>query len=124
MCEVSYDGETVDGWSQKQVKARRWHYCASCHGVIAAGDLYLRHFYVEDRMPFAEKQCLPCAKISGAYTEAHRVEWTPCALRDALESCVDGEPEGSEISVRWVQLLAEMNARRTARNAWATQETT
>lgn len=117
MCDVSYDDEPAEVWSNVEITARKQHQCSTCDGLIRPGQVYVKHFSVFDGRPSSEKVCPSCVALIEKYKELHDgASWVPSHMRHAVDDCIEQElddpEEGSSKRIRmWRAELRKMDAR-------------
>lgn len=140
MCDGpdSGDYESFRFYEVRDVKARKPHVCACCHGAIAAGDTYRRAAAGWEGTAISEAMCSSCAEAADAYETEHNFHTMPSGIEPLIEECVAeyameaklirrrGPPPPDEAAkadvaeagaARWQRYLDDMKARATAREA-------
>ena len=75
-CDMSiggdYDGDTPAFFSQRMVKARKYHVCYECRGQIAPGQPYQLTVGKWEGNFDTFKFCAPCVEIASEFTDGAR----------------------------------------------------
>lgn len=110
MCFV--DLEPCEVWDERDRKARKEHKCSACGGKITVGSLYVVHFNVFEGEAKSDKMCKPCEAARREFAKDHDgMLCMPRELINMIRECI-GEEGGEEFAnPRWIELIAEMNAR-------------
>lgn len=106
MCD--YDGEYLDVYDTKQVKARKEHRCGSCGRTIQPGEIYTQINWVWEGKAGVEKQCSDCKLVSDRFNREHNTYPLPSDLPDALHECILEEPDTASM---WGPMLEGIKAR-------------
>lgn len=110
MCEIDMgDGEPIEGYTEKNRKARKEHRCTICGGRIASGERYAYRSGICDREPFSEKSCAACLDDDRQFSHAHHVSGVGGWLPDLLDECIAEREPGWE---KWAAMRERMRSRR------------
>lgn len=63
ICSCDFDGDPIECYTERIVKAKKQYYCCECGDVIKPGDRYERAGGVSQREWFYYKTCLICSRI-------------------------------------------------------------